>query len=578
MTTSPMFKAPTSSEQPKADIIQVDTALESMRSSGFDLTAAAGEPIDNSVEAGASLIRVLPLYGKKNKRSIEQIAFADDGRGIKAEILAHVLSMGFSTRYGERAGLGRFGVGLKLAGLSLGERIDVYTKQEGDSTIRHAYLDLREVREKRQTHIEARVVDSWPEGFEEAMERPSGEPFESGTLVIYGAIDTLTDGGAYGTSLDEQIADLRNFIARAYRNFLDKGVKIELSGKNISLFDPLFLMDNPRIIKEYPKNGLQGDVVDKTSIEIVDGHAIEVTVTTVPVEFRWREGEGGAKDSNGRDIRQFHIPDSTGKISMVRNGREINYDIVPRLLPAGIDKVDRYIGIEVTFPAELDSYFQVRNVKRGAVPVDKLRKELREWLERPVKLARKNIRSQWETVKTNERNGSPEHSEATEAASRADKTSPMGQAGKGLTEEDSERIIQEVIEDLDLTDKPEEAEQLREQVQEKPFTLVDGAWPGKELFDIDHLNGKAIVRLNHRHIFIRDVYDKLKSAAKAGASGTDADELVSLIRKTDTALDLLILGYAKAENMNPNPSQFEDLRSYWGQFTHAFMRELPSEK
>ncbi|MGC0423326.1 ATP-binding protein [Embleya sp. AB8] len=59
-----------------------------------------------------------------------------------------VLSMGFSNRYGRRDGLGRFGVGLKLAGLSLGKRIDVYIRKSGDDTIRHAYLDLQEIKEK----------------------------------------------------------------------------------------------------------------------------------------------------------------------------------------------------------------------------------------------------------------------------------------------------------------------------------------------------------------------------------------------------------------------------------------------
>ncbi|HUY50381.1 MAG TPA: hypothetical protein VMV92_32520 [Streptosporangiaceae bacterium] len=68
---------------------------------------------------------------------------------------------------------------------------------------------------------------------------------------------------------------------------------------------------------------------------------------------------------------------------MMRNGREINYDIVAKLLPGGVDKIDRYIGIEVAFPATLDEFFQVRNVKRSAIPVDKLREELRKWLEPP---------------------------------------------------------------------------------------------------------------------------------------------------------------------------------------------------
>ncbi|MYS81054.1 ATP-binding protein [Streptomyces sp. SID5474] len=560
---------------PQADIIQVANALESMRDSGFDLTAAVGEPIDNSVEAGANLIRVLVRY-ETDRRSINAIAFADNGRGIEASIVALVLSMGFSNRYGRRRdGLGRFGVGLKLAGLSLGRRIDVYTKQSGDDAIRHAHLDLEEIKNEQQTHIRARELDGWPDEFAAAMTNTDGTAFDSGTLVVYGKIDKLRDGGTFGTSLTEKLADLRNFIARAYRKFLDAGLRIELDGTDVTLFDPLFLMDNPRIVKKYPRAGLLGKVIDRAKIEIADGESIEVTVTIAPVEFRWKEGEGGKCDNNGRDIREFHIPDSAGKISMVRNGREINYDIVPKLLPAGVDKVDRYIGIEVTFPAALDDFFQVRNVKRGAVPVDKLRAELREWLKRPVRLARQEIRRHWGEVATSDLAKAKEHSSATQAASRANRTSPMGQAGKQFTKEDNARIVQEILEDLGLADNQEKSEEVRKHIQENPFTLMDGGWPGKEIFEIDHLNEKAIVRLNHRHIFVRDIYDRLKSVAKAGINGSEVDDLVALIRETVTALDLLFLAYAKAENMHRDPAVFDNLRCYWGQSTHAFMRELP---
>ncbi|MFD4907528.1 ATP-binding protein [Kitasatospora purpeofusca] len=582
MTTNPLFQPPepdkpSNGQETVADIIQVDTALESMRDSGFDLTAAIGEPIDNSIEAKATRIQVLTTFGP-NKTTIDEIAIADNGRGIKPGILANVLSMGFSTRYGQRGSLGRFGVGMKLAGLSLGRRIDVYTKQAGDKTIRHAYIDLDEITAKQQKDIRACEVDSWPTAYADTMRAPDGAPLDAGTLVIYGKIERLNSGGHYGTSLDEKLADLRIFIARAYRTFLDQGLVIRLNTTTITLLDPLFLLNNPRILKNYPKEDVRGTLVDEDDIPIADGHSIHVTVTLAPVQFRWREGEGGKKDRDGRDIREFQIPNNTGKISMVRNGREINHDIVAKLLPAGVDDIDRYIGIEVAFPAELDEFFQVRNVKRGAVPVDKLRTELKEWLKRPVDQARKAIREQWGDVATQERAAARQHAAAAAAAARADRTMLPGQAGQDLSEEETEQIIQDLIEDLGVADDQEQAEQVREQVREQPFTLVDGAWPGKEMFDIDHLNAKAIVRLNHRHPFIRDVYDRLKAVADGGANVTTTEELVKLIRKTETALDVLILAYAKAENMHVDPNQFDDLRSYWGQYTQAFMRELPSDE
>ncbi|MEU7990098.1 ATP-binding protein [Streptosporangium canum] len=583
MTSNPLFQepipSPSQSEgKPRADIIQIDTALESMRDSGFDLTAAAGEPIDNSVESGATRIQVLTKVGEK-KRSIDEIAFIDNGRGINPNILAHVLSMGFSTRYGQRGGLGRFGVGLKLAGLSLGRRIDVYTKQAGDDTIRHAYIDLQEIAAKKQTHIEAQVVEGWPPEYDHAMRESGEEALDSGTLVVYGKIDRLIAGSHYGTSLDEKLSDLRSFIARAYRKFLDQGLVIELNGTRVTLLDPLFRMDNPRIMSRYASEDPRGTIVDEGDIEIADGHSIHVTVTLVPVQFRWEGGLGGSKDHNGRDIREYQIAaERAGKISMMRNGREINYDIVPRLLPTGIDKIDRYIGIEVAFPAELDEFFQVRNVKRGAVPVAKLREKLREWLDRPVRAARRQIRAHWGEVATQKHATTQEHQDTIDAAARAEKTAPMGQAGKHLTDEQSEELLQELFDDLGIKGDEEKTEQVREQVESKPFTLVDAGWPGKEIFEITHLNGKAIVRLNHRHPFIRDIYDPLKTVAKNGSNGLDLEELVNLARKTEKALDLLFLAYAKAENMHRDPEQFDDLRSYWGQFTQAYLKEIAREE
>ncbi|MFB9246911.1 ATP-binding protein [Sphaerisporangium melleum] len=571
--STPVFREPALSGSPRADIIQIDTALQSMRDSGFDLTAAAGEPIDNSVEAGATHIRVSTNFGER-RSSIDEIAFADNGRGISPDILAYALSMGFSTRYNQRGSLGRFGVGLKLAGLSLGRRIDVYTKQAGDPTIRHAYMDLQEIAEKRQTHIEARNVANWPKDYEHIMISPNNEAYDSGTLVIYGKIDRLKSGGHYGTSLDEKLNDLRTFVARAYRKFLDQSLVIELNGVPITLLDPLFLMDNPRIIERYKDDDPRGTVIDEDDIEIVDGHKIHVTVTVTPVQFRWEEGVGGNRDHKGREIREFHIADSAGKISMVRNGREINYDIVPRLLPSGIDKVDRYIGIEVAFPAQLDEFFQVRNVKRGAVPVDKLREELRKWLDRPVKAARREIRRHWGSVETRNQAAKRDHQDVTEAVTRAELTAPMGQAGKQLTEEDSKQLIEELLENLGLGGKSEESTQVRDEIQANPFTLLDGNWPGKEMFEINHLNGKAVMTLNHRHPFMKEIYAPLRGIAKDGANGHSIEDLARIIRKTRKALDVLFLAYAKAENMHTDPDIFGDLQSYWGQSTQSYLREL----
>src|SRR5437763_3149608 len=176
--TTPLFQAPdpagdldASTGDGRDDLIEVGRALESMRDAGFDLTAAAGEPIDNSIEAAASIIRVLTV-NSKDKKAVDSMAFADNGRGIPPDILPHVLRMGYSTRYDARKGLGRFGVGLKLAGLSVARRLEVVTKPAGGNKLYQVYLDLDEIQNGAQRYIEAVEVDDWPAEFGNAMVAP----------------------------------------------------------------------------------------------------------------------------------------------------------------------------------------------------------------------------------------------------------------------------------------------------------------------------------------------------------------------------------------------------------------------
>ncbi|WP_028648091.1 ATP-binding protein [Nocardiopsis sp. CNT312] len=572
MATNPLFL---SSDDHRADLIQVDRALDSMRDAGFDLTAAIGEPLDNSIEAEATLMRVQSVFGR-GKKTIDKIIITDNGIGIDPTQMHHVLSMGYSTRYGQRQGLGRFGVGLKLAGLSLGERIDIYSKQTNNPTIYHSYIDLEEIREGEQTHITTTEAEGWPAEAAKLMTGRDGRAFSSGTIVVFGKIDRLSSGGPYGTSLDEKLADLRKFIARAYRTYIDTGRVFELDGKAVTLHDPLFLRDNPRIISRYKQLDPRGELIEETDLE-VDGHKVHVSVAIVPKEFRPWQGAGGEVDSKGQDIKEFQINyENTAKISILRNGREIYYDIVPRLLEGGRnDKVLRYVAIEVNFPAELDEYFQVRHVKRGAEPVSKLRTQLREWLKAPVKQALRQVRAAWKEHETRQRLENGEHSGSMETAAKVAPSLPKGLAGRGATAAEEEKVVQETAADmgLDADNDAPEIEKLREQIKTKPITLLDGQWPGKEFLEIRHLNGKSVVKINHRHAFFDKVYAPLKKVADEGAEGLEHEELTDLALRAQAAIDLLFMGYARAEGMYEDPERFDDLRTYWGMFTEALLRE-----
>ena len=153
-----------------AQIIQVDKALESWRDARFDLNTAIGEVIDNSIEAAAT---------RSPDPDLSQGRQAQDHRHHRVQrrrywhrrhTLPHVLTLGYSSRYGQRSGLGRFGVGLKLAALSHARRLDIYTRQLGEEGVLHAWLDLDDIAAGIQTLILSETLPDFPA--EHAEPRP----------------------------------------------------------------------------------------------------------------------------------------------------------------------------------------------------------------------------------------------------------------------------------------------------------------------------------------------------------------------------------------------------------------------
>jgi hypothetical protein len=545
-----------------------------MRDSGFDLPTAVGEVVDNSIEAGALNIKIATGFEKAITEEINEIAFSDDGTGIDPEILENVLTLGYSTRYNSREGMGRFGVGMKLAGISHGKRIDVYTCHKDSNDVYHVYIDLDEIMSTEQEYITKEVVSDFPARYKKLMCDKAGNLYKTGTLVIWSKIDRLSNGGKYSSSLENKIEELTKFLARAYRYFIDKGIKIRLDQKDIFAHDPLFLLENPRAIKII-KEDIRSKIIQTEEFEI-DGYIVEFTVTLLPEIYRMYEGEGGIKGS-AKKFEPLYINDNVSKISIVRNNREIYYDVIPYILPGGKDQVDRYIGIELKFPAQLDEYFRVRHVKRGAEPVDLLRETFKKFLERPVKIARDEVRKLWKTTSREQEKGKKNHQDATDAVKEADKTAPKGRAGMGISQEEAEDIIHDTIKDMgvDPEKEPELAREKEKEIREQPITIVNADWPGKELMEIRHLNGKAIVKINERHPFFKEIYSLVKRLANSDPSGISSEEVVSSAKIIEAALDILLMAYAKAENLFPDPEeQFAELRNYWGVFAAAYVQEL----
>lgn len=566
----PTGQQPTGGTQPQTNgnvsLVVADRALTSLRASGHDYRSAVGEVFDNSLQAKANNIKLRLLtekkvVGKNTKKTevVEKVAIGDDGTGMSADILHKSLQLGFSSRYNDRTGMGRFGVGAKLGGISQARRIEIYSRQAKDQPWLQTYIDLDEIHDGTMQYIPVPKPAKLPEDCANLV----GE--EHGTLVVWSKTDRLAErdsGGARQATTVE--SELMNYTARTFRKFLDGGIQIFINDKRVRPHDPLFLMTTTRFHEGNEPDPVATPLVEEGFEWDVPGHAdrrgrVDVTMTLLPEKFRPRRGAGGEQLAKERRI------DENEGISILRAGREIFYGVLPGVQPSThkVD-IDRWIGIEIRFTPELDECFQVRNVKKGAEPIDGLRDKLRDIVWKTVVTARKQIQSYWDAQEIAEQRERGVHGEAEDIAANTVDVSPKPVAGQEMPEPEREQAIREAAEAL-TKDQPEKQDEVEKEIANRPLTIVPQSFAGNELFEIDHLGTNAIVKLNMRHPFYREVYSKLLAEIERERSAGENNENGSIARLAQVGLDLLILAYARAEGMRKDPDEYySDLRSYWG--------------
>ncbi len=547
-------------------LVLADRALTSLRASGHDYKSAVGEVFDNSLQANANNIKLRlftekRLLGKNTKKTevVERVAMGDDGIGMSREVLHRSLMLGYSSRYDDRTGMGRFGVGAKLGGISQGRRIELYSRQSANDPWLYTYIDLGEIHNGTMNYIPEPSPAKLPDDCSDLVGA------EHGTLVIWSKTDRLAErdsGGARQASTVE--TELMNYTARTFRKFLDGGIEIHINGKRVRPHDPLFLMTTTRFHEGAQPDPVATVLVDESFEWEVPGHAdrtskVEVSMTLLPEKFRPHRRSGGEQLAKERRI------DENEGISILRAGREIFYGILSGVQPS-TEKVaiDRWVGIEIRFSPELDECFQVRNVKKGAEPINGLRDKLRDIIYKTVMTARNQIKSFWDTQEAAQQRERGVHGEAEDIAANTKDVSPRPVAGQETPEPEREQKILEAAETL-TKDEPEKRDEVAREISSRPVTIIPQSFAGNELFEIEHLGSTALVKLNMRHPFYREVYSKLLAEVERTAADGENNENGSIARLAQVGLDLLILGYARAEGMRKDANEhYGDLRTFWG--------------
>lgn len=544
-------------------LVNDGAALQSMRNSDFDAYSAIGEVIDNSIQAQAGNIRIevkyTPPRTPKGQSPITAIAFGDDGIGMSKAVLHRCLQLGYSSRYNDRKGIGRFGVGATLAAINQCKRVEIYSKEKGGQWL-YTYIDLDLITKQPPEMTE--IPDPVKKGVPNEYQKLVGG--ESGTLVIWSKYDRQQ------MSASELVDELDVWVGRTYRRFIWDGVQLSINGTPVKAIDPLYVTteltkfpDDPKAY-EYKEMKLPWPIPieDRVSGEPIQSDII-IRMSLLPKDFRPTQGSG-----NSNQARERYIDRNEG-VSILRNKREVFYGHIP-YWPGGskesFKEIDRWWGCEISFDAVLDSAFMVKNIKRGALPITTLKQAIHDMITPTRQSALETVREVWaqkdasESVTDGTAGVDTGHTDAEQAAKDTPTPKNVIDAGKDLDEE-TRKLADDFLKDADEQVKA----QWHAKFKSQPFTIVDSEWRGPEFVETNHLGGADVLKYNMRHVFFKEINAIKKALAEDAAELPYAGRLAALI-------DLLLISYSKAEAMFDRGAQLtaerfvEQIRMNWGHY------------
>ena len=94
-------------------IVAVDRFIQATRDSGYKSTSSAvAELVDNAIQADATRIRITVCHATGGETGAVELLVEDNGTGMDPFTLRTALRFGGTTRFNDRTGLGRYGMGL----------------------------------------------------------------------------------------------------------------------------------------------------------------------------------------------------------------------------------------------------------------------------------------------------------------------------------------------------------------------------------------------------------------------------------------------------------------------------------
>jgi hypothetical protein len=511
-----------SRELSERSLIAVERFIEATRESGYKGTGSAiSELVDNAIEAGARRVAILVDAECEGGPRVEVL---DNGTGMPPEVLCEALRFGGSTRFGSRAGLGRYGMGLPNSSVSQAKRFEVVTWQNADRAYR-SYLDIDE--------IVAGTLRSVP--IPKACPVPidaRDQGLKTGTLVRWLRCDRL-DYRRTSTLVEK----LNLHLGRVFRHFLWKRIEITINGSKVLAADPLLLNVKTKTgIATQFGSPLEFDlslqVPGNPDLEAIG--KVNVLFSVLPVA-EWH-------NLSNEEKRERGISKGAG-MSIVRAGREVDYGWW-FFGDKRKENYDDWWRAELSFEPSLDEAFGITHTKQQIRPTAELLSALVPDIEATAKALNREVRQAHEQLKFAGAAKSAETIAATRERLLPNLQSP-GRGGKDKAlEKLTKRHPQLLVTENGTSAHPE-------------YSLIADSLKDSRLFRTHHTGGKIVLVLNSEHAFYKRIYAPLAEAADPAQ------------QKLKQHLDLMLLAAARAES--GRNKTVDDFLVSWSNVLHTFL-------
>jgi hypothetical protein len=202
--------------------------VESLRHLGYGNYEAIADLVDNAIDAEAQQVKI----HIQQKAGQPQISIADAGTGMTKEVLDQAMRLGSMTSRDVNSDLGRFGMGLVTASLSIAKKCHVITR--ADDGCWSSAWDVDEIVSQNSflKHLDSATSE------EAALLDKEIGTGSTGTLVVLTKCDNLGN-----KNLSVFASTLKNHVGRVHRYFIGAGRQIQINDDVVFAIDPLQLGD-----------------------------------------------------------------------------------------------------------------------------------------------------------------------------------------------------------------------------------------------------------------------------------------------------------------------------------------------